>query len=206
MFVNEAHKKANELQDAQEFERALKAFDEALEQAPNNPDILSHRGVLYLHLNLKKKCLDDLNKAKEIEPDYSYRYASLAYALDFFGDLDGAIEQYEIAVKLDPEDAVAHNNLGLLLEKKGYQAKAQERFEKADKLHKIENSFYEQTKKEDENKQEDSPKPDGGTKLQPKKLSEDEKPNGADIAKSVFSNKSTFKEFLNFVRNGFKLK
>ncbi len=45
-----------------------------------------------------------------------------------------AMQDYRKAVELDPEDAVAHNNLGLLEEKVGYQLKADKRFEKADKL------------------------------------------------------------------------
>merc|ERR1711916_397335 len=58
-------------------------------------DILSHRGVVHLHLNQKKKCLDDLKLSLSLEPENPYRYASLAYAKDFFGDIDGAIADYE---------------------------------------------------------------------------------------------------------------
>ena len=38
------------------------------------------------------------------------------------------------AIKLDPEDAVAYNNLGLLEEKLGYEEQAKRRFEIADAL------------------------------------------------------------------------
>merc|ERR1711916_163810 len=138
MYVHGNHKKAQELLDEEKLESSLLHFNKALKEAPNHPDILSHRGVVHLHLNQKKKCLDDLKLSLSLEPENPYRYASLAYAKDFFGDIDGAIADYEKAVELDPEDAVAHNNLGLLLEKKGYQQKAQRNFEKADKLSKKE--------------------------------------------------------------------
>lgn len=46
----------------------------------------------------------------------------------------GAIEDYEKAIELDPEDAVAFNNLGLVEEKLGRKEKAKDYFEKADSL------------------------------------------------------------------------
>jgi tetratricopeptide (TPR) repeat protein len=41
---------------------------------------------------------------------------------------------YEKAIELDPEDAVAYNNLGLVEEKLGRMEKAKDNFEKADSL------------------------------------------------------------------------
>ena len=46
----------------------------------------------------------------------------------------GAIADYEKAIKLDPEDAVAFNNLGLVEEKLGRKEKAKDYFQKADSL------------------------------------------------------------------------
>ncbi|MCE2777491.1 MAG: tetratricopeptide repeat protein [Algoriphagus sp.] len=46
----------------------------------------------------------------------------------------GAIADYEKAIELDPEDAVAYNNLGLVEEKMGRKEKAQQNFTKADAL------------------------------------------------------------------------
>ena len=45
-----------------------------------------------------------------------------------------AIQDYEKAIKLDPDDAVAQNNLGLLQEQLGYKTEAKKRFEIADDL------------------------------------------------------------------------
>jgi tetratricopeptide (TPR) repeat protein len=207
MFVNSQHKKADALLDEQKYDKAIIAFNLALEKNPDHPDILSHRGVCFLHLNQKKSCLDDLNKAKDLEPENSYRFASLAYAMDFFGDLDGAISMYEIAVKLDPEDAIAHNNLGLLLEKKGYMSKAKEKLDRADRLAGIEKKFY-QTIEEEEKQQQNKSivKPKGGTPLQPKKQEITPSPSKSSIVKSIITDKSTFREFLSFIKNGFKIK
>lgn len=207
MYVNSNHKKAQELLDEEKLESSLLHFNKALKEAPNHPDILSHRGVVHLHLNQKKKCLDDLKLSLSLEPENPYRYASLAYAKDFFGDIDGAIADYEKAVELDPEDAVAHNNLGLLLEKKGYQQKAQRNFEKADKLSKIEKKMFDKLDElEGKEKEPESNTPPEGEKIQPRKLEPDHQPTGKEVVRDVFTKRSVFKEFLLFIRNGFKLK
>lgn len=203
MYINPEHKKAQDYIDAQKYDKALSAFNEALKKAPNHPDILSHRGVCYLHLNQKKNCLDDLNLSLQLQPDYSYRYASLAYAKDYFGDIDGAIAAYEKAIELDPEDAIAYNNLGLLQEKKGYQQKAQRQFEKADKLAKIERKFMDRLDKDEI--RDASPAPGKGETLQPKKLTPDKVLSRKEVYRSLFKDGKTFKEFIVFIKQGFKL-
>lgn len=206
MYVNPEHKRAQDYIDEQKYDKALKAFNEALKKAPNHPDILSHRGVCYLHMNQKKNCLDDLLLSLKMQPDYSYRYASLAYAKDFFGDIDGAIEAYEKAIELDPEDAVAYNNLGLLQEKKGYQQKAQRQFEKADKLANIERKFMNRLDEMEGKEVHESPKPPKGETLRPKKLKADKVPTRKEVYRSLFTDGKTFKEFVLFIKRGFKLK
>jgi tetratricopeptide (TPR) repeat protein len=203
MYINPEHKKAQDYIDAQKYDKALSAFNEALKKAPNHPDILSHRGVCYLHLNQKKNCLDDLNLSLQLQPDYSYRYASLAYAKDYFGDIDGAIAAYEKAIELDPEDAIAYNNLGLLQEKKGYQQKAQRQFEKADKLAKIERKFMDRLDKDEI--RDASPAPGKGETPQPKKLTPDKVLSRKEVYRSLFKDGKTFKEFIVFIKQGFKL-
>jgi tetratricopeptide (TPR) repeat protein len=209
MYINSHHKRADELMDEQKYDKALTAFNKALEKNPKNPIILSQRGVLFLHMNKKKKCLDDLNLALELEPENSYRFASRAYAKDFFGNLDGAIEDYEKAVKLDPSDAVAHNNLGLLLEKKGYQNKAQQKFERADRLAKVEKKFFDKLDEAEgitDTQTSNSPSPSSGEKLQPKKLEIEKAIKSKNLFIQVFTKKSVFKEFVSFIKNGFKIK
>lgn len=209
MYINSNHKKAQELLDREKLETSLVYFNKALKDAPDHPDILSHRGVLYLHLNQKKNCLDDLKFSLKLEPDNPYRYASLAYARDFFGDLDGAIADYQKAVELDPEDAVAHNNLGLLMEKKGYKQKAERNFDKADKLSKIQKDMLDKMDeiegKTIDDQQHNSSVPPEGERIQPQKLQPDKVPTKKEVVRDVFTKKSVFKEFIVFVRNGFKL-
>jgi len=47
------------------------------------------------------------------------------------GDLEGAMAEYREALRLNPNEAKAHNNLGLALEKKGHRRGALDEFRAA---------------------------------------------------------------------------
>lgn len=206
MFANKTHAEAHELLKGGKIDEAINSYTKALEINPNHCDILSDRGVAFIHGNDKKSCFDDLNRAIELQPNYSYRYACRAFAKNHFGDINGAVEDYQKAVELDPADAVAQNNLGILLEQKGYQTEANERFERADKLSKQEDGLLEvlddiesNEKENPTNKKIDSP----ATGMED---SESMKSSASVEFKKVFTSKKQFREFIGFIRNGFKLK
>lgn len=187
--------KAQEYISKEDYQKALKALDKAIEEQPNNPNYFSHRGVTNFHLGNKKASLNDMNKSVELEPDYGYRYASRAYIKSTMGDLEGAIEDYTKATELDPEDSVSFNNLGLVQEKLGYEKKAKENFEKADKL----SDLLEGTGVESEEK------------LKPRNIqkeidAEKKSQSTGRVMLDIFTDKKTFKEFLSFVKQGFKRK
>jgi len=176
----------------QSYEEAIVLFTKAIE-AEENPYIYSERGVAYLHVNNRKQALSDLDKALELEPNNPYRYSSRAYVRDFMGDVKGAVEDYKKAIELDPDDAIAYNNLGLLEEKLGYAESAKKRIKQADKL------AAAQAYRENERKAfETAP---------PKEVTPTESSVGIfGMVKKTFASKATFKEFVSFIKNGFKLK
>lgn len=122
---------------AEQLLEAAEWYNKALTEAPNNPDIYNDRAVCYFHQGRKRDALADLDYAVQLQPEYSYRYASRAYIKSALKDIDGAIQDYQKAVELDPEDAIALNNLGLLEEQLGYMQKAQERYKQADALNNL---------------------------------------------------------------------
>lgn len=208
MFANKTHEKAHNILQEGDIDQAIELFTTALSEFPNDCNILSDRGVAYLHKNDKLRCFGDFNKAIELQPNYAFRYAARAFAKKHFGDIDGAVEDYEKAVLLDPEDAVAQNNLGLLLEEKGYKKQAEERFARADKLSEMEDGLYDmmdELEKTDETKtvsvEEESP-----TVRPLNEVEEEPASSNKEEFKKVFTSKSQFKEFLSFVKNGFKIK
>lgn len=206
MFANPTHELAQKLLSDGKVLEAIEKFTDALKISPENPDIYSDRGVAHLHNMDKEKCFSDLNKALEMQPEYSFRYAARAYAKNNFGDLLGAIMDYEKAVKLDPDDAVAQNNLGLLLEQQGYKKAAEQRFERADKLSKMEDHLLHVIDDLDEEKVdiEEEMKANEGI-IQTIEPIEPISSNSGEF-KKIFTKKSQFKEFLHFIKNGFKLK
>jgi Flp pilus assembly protein TadD len=213
MFANSTHEQAHKLlQDGKVIE-AIETYSKALLVNPDHPDIYSDRGVAHLHNMDKENCYADLNKAMELQPNYSYRYAARAYAKNNFGDLPGAILDYEKAVELDPDDAVALNNLGLLLEQQGYKKAAEERFARADKLSKMEDHLLHVIDDLDEEKlnaesdeEEEIIEVEAET-IQPEPTQPiDEKSTNSSEMKKIFTSKNQFQEFIRFIKNGFKLK
>lgn len=197
MFVNNTHESAHEALKKGLLDEAIHLYTLALEENPGHPDIYSDRGVAYLHKQDKAMCMLDLDKAVEIQPNYAFRYACRAYAKNNFGDIDAAIIDYELALELDPEDAVAHNNLGLLLEQKGYKLEAEKKFRQADRLSKIEDHLLhviDELEGKDEIERVEIP---------PGSLS---KPNSfwKEIT-LILTSKKHFREFIRFIKNGFKI-
>ncbi len=205
MFTSEIHKKGYEAMKEEKLEEAVRLFTEAL-KISEHPDIYSDRGVAYLHLEKKVESLADFDKAIELQPKYAYRFAARAFAKNHFGNIDGAVEDYEIAVKLDPDDAVAHNNLGLLLEQKGYKDKAEQRFEQADKLSKMEDHLLEVVDDLEKGGSTEKAETVKERELISPEVQRDETVSAVSEFKKVFTSKSQFREFVRFVKNGFKIK
>tara|TARA_R110002072_G_scaffold282761_1_gene445823 strand:+ start:49395 stop:49997 length:603 start_codon:yes stop_codon:yes gene_type:complete len=200
MFANKIHEKAEKALKEGKLEKAIELYTAALAEHPNHVDIISDRGVAYLNLNKKAACFTDLNLAITLQPNYAYRYACRAFAKKNFGDLNGAVEDYEKAIELEPNDEIAHNNLGLLLEQKGYQDEANKRFEQAEKLSKAEDKLLgviDELDRDEEKirtlPEQQNVKEDGDSK----KIKEFTK---------LFTSVEQLKEFLSFIKNGFKIK
>ncbi len=208
MFANSTHEAAHQLLKDGKVNEAIEAYSKALEMYPNHADIYSDRGVAHLHNMDKHSCFVDLNKALELQPNYSYRYASRAFAKNNFGDLAGAIIDYEKAVELDPEDAVAQNNLGLLLEQQGYKKSAEARYARADQLSEQEDHLLELIDDLDQEVDVQRQETKKGSDIEVATTQEDveDSANNSGEFKKIFTKKSQFKEFIRFIKNGFKIK
>jgi tetratricopeptide (TPR) repeat protein len=130
----ENYKKGVELLRDGQLKEALKLFNQLVERYPSNADYWSERGVVYFHMNEQQKALADLDQAVILQSKKSYRYASRAYVKAHFKMTREAIADYQKAIELDPEDAIAINNLGLLEEQLGYNESAKKHFQQADEL------------------------------------------------------------------------
>lgn len=203
MFINEKHQIAYEKMKSGDYSTALILYSECLLDHENHATLHSERAVVYLHLNQKENSLADFDRSIDLDSNYGYHFAARGHAKDFFGDIDGAIADYERAIELEPNDDIFHNNLGLLQEKKGNQAKAQAYFERSDKLRKAENKLHALIDEIEGNE----PTLDATAKKQ-----ESEQPIKKisskwwnTVAKILFDRKLR-SEYWQFVKNGFKLK
>jgi tetratricopeptide (TPR) repeat protein len=200
-MINKAFENGKEKYGARDFKGAVMDFTLALEKDPGNPEILYQRAMTYFHLQKHSLALLDMDEAVKYQPNYSFRYSSRAYMRDAIGDVVGAIADYKKAIELDPEDVIAYNNLGILEEKMGRKQISEAYFNKADKLIELPTN---KTIKEVtgltnnvNNTRSSSPLP----------VVDKTKANSSlwiEVLK-VFTQKDSFKEFLSFIKSGFKL-
>lgn len=188
-----------------EYEGAVADFSESL-GLKEDAEVLSERAVAYFHLRQLKASLTDLNRAQELQPSNPYRYSSRAYVRDQMGDTAGAIADYEIALKLDPFDAVAHNNLGLLQEKMGRKDAAQKLVKQADKL--AEAQAYLANEREEKQAVKTANSQVANTSKPTNKPTQ-ESPTlnqHLSVIGKVFKSKDTWREFTQFISRGFRNK
>lgn len=201
-------KQALEFGKEQKWTEALELYGKALKELPENPDLLHDHGVCLFQLGRGFEAMNELNKAALYQPDYSYRYSSRAWIKTALKDYEGALTDYKKAIELDPEDAIAMNNLGMLEEQLGYHKEAKERFQVADELQGIlhKNGIAAPVAEEDLI----LPPPSENTTAAPTPVeqvvsaSEETKESVGNVLSSIFTKKG-FNEFIGFIRNGFKL-
>ncbi len=193
---------ANNLVKARQWAEALEAFDRGYELLADHPDFVHDRAVCLFQVGRKKEALSELNRAVDLQPDYSYRYASRAYIRNAMKDILGAIDDYKKALELDPEDAISLNNLGMLEEQLGYRKEADERYRMADELNQIltERGILPQAPPQEERTQS-TPEPSEAASNKP--LSDQS--TVANEIRKVFASRQSFREFVRFISNGLKL-
>lgn len=182
------------------YKIAMQHFDKAIKKQSDVADFHSERGVALFHLNRKKDALAALNKALMLEPDNPYRYSSRAFIKDSMGDTEGALQDYLQCIKIDPEDAIAFNNLGMLEEKMGRKTSANKRFKRADELI----SLMDPEAGHIKFAPDETEKPRNIQKEINEERKQDIEKGITGIMLDVFRNKNTRKEFLEFVKSGMK--
>lgn len=115
------------------FNASITDFNALLSKLPDEPTLLCERAISLFKNEQLELAMLDLNKAVELDSNNPYRYTSRAF-IRAYVDIDGAIEDYQKAIALDPEDEIAYNNLGLLQEQKGNFKEAKQNFKKSNKI------------------------------------------------------------------------
>lgn len=185
-------------------EEAIDLLTKAISEEPNNPFFYNHRAVAYLNLNQFNLSMFDMNMSIQLDDQYAYFFSCRGFLKARMKDPEGAIEDYEKSLELDPENEITYNNLGLVLEQLGSMSRAEKMYQKGNEI-----LGYDPEKREMNKEgthvvnQSESSATENPQKETDKKAIRKEK---RKAAKEVFSSKSAFKEFLGFIGNGFKLK
>ncbi|KAH0562190.1 hypothetical protein GP486_003112 [Trichoglossum hirsutum] len=93
------------------FGEAVEKFSKAIEIEPTNHILYSNRSGAYASLKRFDHALEDANKTTEIKPDWAKGWGRKGAALHGKGDLLGAHDAYQEALKLDPANAQAKSGL-----------------------------------------------------------------------------------------------
>ena len=99
-------------------------FSQAIELDPANHVLYSNRSGAYASLRQFDKALEDANKTTELKPDWAKGWGRKGAALHGQGDLVGAKDAYDEALKLEPTNAQAKS--GLEAVERAIQAEADE--------------------------------------------------------------------------------
>ena len=113
------------------YQQALGYVEEAIRE-----DSISHnwswqKADLLDKLGKNEEAIQALTSYIERNPDEPYGYANRAWIKEFSNDKEGALEDYETAIVLEPEfTPLYHIRKGVLLKRKGKEADARKEFER----------------------------------------------------------------------------
>ncbi|WP_432412876.1 alkaline phosphatase family protein [Rasiella sp. SM2506] len=124
---------ADILKGKQQYKKALKVLEKALERRPN-AEIYYRIGNLQLLLQNNKEAEASFEKAIDIEPDKAKFHKGIAEALFELKDYEGAAEHAFTSIELVKYYPGAHYVLGRALEKLGDLENAKVAFENAKRL------------------------------------------------------------------------
>jgi tetratricopeptide (TPR) repeat protein len=113
-----------------DYPAALRDFDRALEVDPNMEAALLNRGKLRREMGDLPGSLEDMTRAVELSPNSSWAFAQRGRVRLELKD-DGAIEDLERALQLDPRNFDAHVFVGLYHQQAGRLEPAIQAFQSA---------------------------------------------------------------------------
>ena len=127
LYLSVVYRQSNQL------DKALAAIDKAIQLQPNNPNLYNEKSAVLIDLNRYREAAAAINKAIELSPRATF-YMNRGVAKSGLGDKQAAIQDYNQAIKINPNDALAYRNRGLDHYKLGDKQAAIQDFNQALKI------------------------------------------------------------------------
>lgn len=195
MSINEQFELAKRKGKENDFLAAIEILNELIKIEANNESYIYERGVAYLNVEKFDLAMYDFNRLVDLDSERAFYYSCRGFIKSRIGDKNGALDDYEVAIRLEPNNPITYNNMGLVFEEMGYMEQAQKSFKIHDDLKGYKPRTFD----------EPDAVPAENNEIKSDKVTENI-PTKGQIAKDVFTKKNTFKEFVQFIKNGFKLK
>lgn len=97
------------------LDEAREIYSRVLEEEPGHAGALHGLGVLHVRIGQTEEGEKYLRQAVETAPEQVFLLNDLGEALRLLGRRTEARDAYEAALRIDPNDARVHNNMGALL-------------------------------------------------------------------------------------------
>ena len=114
----------------QQYEEAIKDYDEAITINPQLAEAYYNRGYAKGMLERYEEAIKDFDKAITINPQYAKAYYNRGYAKDALERYEEAIKDFDKAITINPQLAEAYYNRGLAKRAIGDEDGAREDFAK----------------------------------------------------------------------------
>ncbi|TMW64964.1 hypothetical protein Poli38472_009131 [Pythium oligandrum] len=97
----------------EDFKAAINVYLEALEFSPENPEILTTLGLLYLRIGENFRAFDYLGNSLTHDPRSAKTILAAGSIIQDHGDMDVALVKYRVAAVQTPNSAQLWNNIGM---------------------------------------------------------------------------------------------
>lgn len=108
--------RARSYQELGDNNAAIKAYDAAIKQTPNDPRLYSNRGLCFGSMGDLKRAIRDFDKAIGIDKSFEAAYVNRGVAKGALKEWKAAIDDFTSAIKIKPEYGTAWRNRGILRE------------------------------------------------------------------------------------------
>ncbi|CAD7966882.1 unnamed protein product [Amoebophrya sp. A25] len=97
----------------EEYKKAIEVYQEALEFSPENPEILTTLGILYLRMGESLVAFDHLGNSLTYNPRNPKTILAAGSIIQDHADMDVALVKYRVAAVHTPNSAQLWNNIGM---------------------------------------------------------------------------------------------